>query len=658
VKAASGGGSAAQVQSDDVTEHPADSQGPVETAYPPAVDPEVRARLSLLFDAPFYAAALAARGLSLGGRDPLDHYVSEGERASVPPHPLFDPGFYAERNPDVVAAGVNLLQHYLENGWGEDREPHPLVDLKLIKSQLAPSFDGDPLIAYLQSHGPELKPHRLFDPNFADAEIKRLNLCDDRPSLVAYLAADPETINPSAEFDGLAYRRLHPESRGINPLVHYARFGEAQGWQAPRDRGPLGRIAAEIEAAADLDPDIVKPFADPCATPLTLGYDLARREFRVYRRLAKAAGRLAHAHVIVAPWLKRGGADRAVLHLVQALLERDDAARVLIVCTQDDAIEALDWAPATKRLAVARIASELDERHDTYAAFCNFLRFAGCRHLYVVNSRFGWDVIERYGQALRPMMRLYGFAFCQDYDDRGRRAGYAWTRLNRAIDNLDALVSDNGRTIDEFSADHAFDAEDLAKHFVLPLPVDERLFGAAEQASANLAQGSRRRHQAFWAGRFTAQKALDVAVEVARLLPGVDIRAFGGAEAAGPANFRAGGPFDDFADLPLHEASLFLHTARWEGLPNVLLEAGAAGLPIVARDVGGVGELVDEQTGWPIAREAGAQAFADAIREALARPEEALARARRMQARIRERHAPEAFAAAVERLLRFREGTG
>ena len=132
------------------------------------------------------------------------------------------------------------------------------------------------------------------------------------------------------------------------------------------------------------------------------GYDMARREFRLYRLLAKAAGRRDHAHVILTPWLKRGGADRAVLHLARALLENDAEARVLIVCTQDDAVEALDWAPLSRRLSVAaRRARNRRARTTPFVAFCNFLRFTGCRHLYVVNSRFGWDLFEKYGHALR-----------------------------------------------------------------------------------------------------------------------------------------------------------------------------------------------------------------------------------------------------------------
>ena len=41
-----------------------------------------------------------------------------------------------------------------------------------------------------------------------------------------------------------------------------------------------------------------------------------------------------------------------------------------------------------------------------------------------------------------------------------------------------------------------------------------------------------------------------------------------------------------------------MFTSYWEGLPNILLEVGLLGLPILAPNVGGVNELISDETGY------------------------------------------------------------
>jgi glycosyltransferase involved in cell wall biosynthesis len=112
-----------------------------------------------------------------------------------------------------------------------------------------------------------------------------------------------------------------------------------------------------------------------------------------------------------------------------------------------------------------------------------------------------------------------------------------------------------------------------------------------------------------------------------------------------------GGRFDSFAELASGGSyDLFLYTSLYDGLPNVLLEASAAGLPIVAETVGGISELLDERSGYPLQPGAGALAYVEAIRAALGDSVEAAGRVENAQARIRDRHSWAAFERGVAAL--------
>jgi glycosyltransferase involved in cell wall biosynthesis len=61
--------------------------------------------------------------------------------------------------------------------------------------------------------------------------------------------------------------------------------------------------------------------------------------------------------------------------------------------------------------------------------------------------------------------------------------------------------------------------------------------------------------------------------------------------------YSSWGPRFDVADL-LPAFDVFVSSSRWEGLPRVVVEAMAAGVPVAATDAGGIREVVvDELSG-------------------------------------------------------------
>ncbi|HZN13559.1 MAG TPA: glycosyltransferase [Acidimicrobiales bacterium] len=145
--------------------------------------------------------------------------------------------------------------------------------------------------------------------------------------------------------------------------------------------------------------------------------------------------------------------------------------------------------------------------------------------------------------------------------------------------------------------------------------------------------------------RMHPQKGVEDLVAAAALLrdeAGLHMVVVGGGPDRGPlqtAIDRAGlsgrvhllGERTDVAAL-LARAELFVLPSRFEGLPSAVIEAMAAGLPVIATEVGGCGELVDAGvTGWLVPPRSPI-ALADAIREALAADGAAIGAAGRRKA--------------------------
>jgi glycosyltransferase involved in cell wall biosynthesis len=87
---------------------------------------------------------------------------------------------------------------------------------------------------------------------------------------------------------------------------------------------------------------------------------------------------------------------------------------------------------------------------------------------------------------------------------------------------------------------------------------------------------------------------------------------------------------------------VFVLTSRMEGLPNVLIEAQAAGLPVVCTGVGGMEEtFIDGETGFSV-RDASAARLADAVARLVREPE-----LRQRMSEAAEAHARASFGIAM-----------
>jgi len=89
--------------------------------------------------------------------------------------------------------------------------------------------------------------------------------------------------------------------------------------------------------------------------------------------------------------------------------------------------------------------------------------------------------------------------------------------------------------------------------------------------------------------------------------------------------------------LYMRAADLLVLPSHREGLPTVVIEAGAAGLPVVGSDIPGIVDLLGENRGF-IHKAKDVGSLAAALEEALANPDETFRRASALTTLVHRRH--------------------
>jgi glycosyltransferase involved in cell wall biosynthesis len=115
-----------------------------------------------------------------------------------------------------------------------------------------------------------------------------------------------------------------------------------------------------------------------------------------------------------------------------------------------------------------------------------------------------------------------------------------------------------------------------------------------------------------------------------------------------PVRFRGAQPGLDFLSEPF-TAAVVLGTHQ--GSPNAVLEAMAAGLPVIANDSGGTRELVSGRTGWLLPEACTAAELAQAMRESIDDEAPAVARGAAGRELVAARHSLAAMAQQYRKIL-------
>jgi glycosyltransferase involved in cell wall biosynthesis len=591
-----------------------------------ALQHALRLALSRQFDCEWYRYQ-NPDFLNLGYLRLLLRYAREGGKEQFSGTPDFDNAFYVRVYSDVALADIHPHIHYLDHGAPEGRVPMRGLggmDYQVVRRTLAasPLFDAEWYAATYQARAP-------------------------RDYLVDDFIRHAFERNPSSDFDSQWYFSQNGDvrKRDILPLLHYLRYG------CDEQREPM-RPEAQIQLAKDVMGAVGTPESDvrscrDAIADLSISFTACVPHHESYRLFAHILSKIRASprHVVLVPFLGRGGAEKVALRLAAAL--SPDPEHPALVLVTDRALVDCDTSPAGHATIVT-----IPDRFSAVAraeAIRLLVEALWPNAVININSRAGWAFSRTHGPDLADMVRLYAFAFCFDYADNGAPIDYIRTELTYSLNVLKAVITDNEAIIADMR--RMFEITTRPALFCLRQPI------VAACARPHVGDGA----DILWASRLSGQKNVELLMQIANLLTDCTFHVYGDgdpkyramieARASATSNIRYHGAFETFAAIADRPYLAFLYTSRWDGLPNVLLEVAARGLPIVAPAIGGVPELVNDDTGYLVRDHDDPAAFAAALRAIRQNRPAAARKVTNMDALLVQNHSPAAYVRQVEQIF-------
>ncbi len=341
--------------------------------------------------------------------------------------------------------------------------------------------------------------------------------------------------------------------------------------------------------------------------------DILNSSFTKYFDIAvmhSLKNKLGDSIVFTTPCLSYGGGELYLLSLAKSIHELNPSLHIFVIVpefigTYNPNIHG-DYDFITFIACRDFIAD--DNLEESYNFLKIFISVVKPKILHNINSSITWRLIINESIFLRKNIeKIYACIFCPQYDNLGNLEGFAKEFLQDGIKKVDLLISDNQNFKLFASQNFRLSHDELKKIVTIYTPCK---FGKSDSVIAaqnkNLSNIPQKNIKLLWIARLDEQKNVNLLFQIANKYTGFLIYVYGSSIVEGknkfsniPKNIILKGIEMDIAKIMLdNDYTAMIMTSRYEGIPTILIIGGYLNIPIIAPDVGGISDLINNDTGY------------------------------------------------------------
>ncbi len=314
--------------------------------------------------------------------------------------------------------------------------------------------------------------------------------------------------------------------------------------------------------------------------------------------LGKAYCRMVHTlkkdpdYVFMPPVMSIGGTEKVLENYMRAIYEIHPEWCV-VVCGRLPDGHPYTIPPNVTFIDIDEISSHLSD-WDKGFLITKFVVQTKVKYLHIIGNDFYYrwainnkELIKTNGIKLNCSFFMHEFS-----EDEKRIQSFADPYYVELEPIINKVFTDNKVIADDLIDRTGLSVDEVSVHYQ---PIDLRL-------NKYKSGVSNKSYSVLWASRIAPQKRPDILKKIAECLPeGYSLDVYGRIQKpyyrddyfAGAKGINYKGAFSSIKELPIEKYDAYLYTAQTDGIPNILLEITALGLPIVATREGGVPDFLN-----------------------------------------------------------------